>query len=281
MKELEEALKYFDLKENFTEEELNKAYKEKQNIIYVDFKEKKRNKEVQDDTLNYNYQLVKIYQYIQQMLKDIKVSETLVENVTPEFKKFYTQEQNNFSVKRLFFYIRKDIQLLDGFIKASEDLATLDKAFVDFKSIKDNSYRIFIDDVLKRYYNKEENDKETDEELRAFTRESIIKEVSSVKDVMNKVEYYSLHKNEAMNEYIDKTYPLYTKFSILLREKYKDPSSPEHRLGIKYFLKMRTAKTEEEAQEIYEEAIKRLFYPSEDQETELSDTEEKSKTPKR
>ena len=58
MKELEEALKYFGLKENFTEEELNKAYKEKQNIIYVDFKEKKRNKEVQDDTLNYNYQLV-------------------------------------------------------------------------------------------------------------------------------------------------------------------------------------------------------------------------------
>lgn len=281
MKELEEALKYFDLKENFTEEELNKAYKEKQNIIYVDFKEKKRNKEVQDDTLNYNYQLVKIYQYIQQMLKDIKLSETLVENVTPEFKKFYTQEQNSFSVKRLFFYIKKDIQLLDGFIKTSEDLATLDKAFVDFKSIKDNSYRIFIDDVLKRYYNKEENDKETDEELRAFTRESIIKEASSVKDVMNKVEYYSLHKNEAMNEYIDKTYPLYDKLSALVKEKYKDPSSPEHRLGIKYFLKMRTAKTEEEAQEIYEEAIKRLFYPSEDQETKLSDTEEKPKTPKR
>ena len=212
MKELEEALKYFGLKENFTEEDLNKAYKEKQNIIYVDFKEKKRNEEVQDNTLNYNYQLVKIYQYIQQMLQDVKISETLVENVTPEFKEFYIQKQNNFSVKRLFFYIRKDIQLLDGFIKTSEDLATLAKAFVDFKSIKDNSYRIFIDDVLKRYYNKEENDKETDEELRAFVRENIIKEASSVKDVMNKVEYYSLHKDEAMNEYIDKTYPLYTKW---------------------------------------------------------------------
>ena len=54
MKELEEALKYFDLKENFTEEELNKAYKEKQNIIYVDFKEKKRNKEIALNLLAYN-----------------------------------------------------------------------------------------------------------------------------------------------------------------------------------------------------------------------------------
>ena len=64
------ALETFNLNYNFTDDELKNAYNLKSNVIYVDFKNKVEDK-AKKNQVEFDYQILVIYEYIRYIFKDI------------------------------------------------------------------------------------------------------------------------------------------------------------------------------------------------------------------
>lgn len=236
MGKLENALKTFNLDANFTHEQLEKAYSLKSKMMYVDFGNKKEDttKREQD---SYDYQILIMYEYLRKMFKDIDLEKKGLFNISKSAKEFYEKEINHAMVSQLFDFISLDIKNLDMEIETAKTTMDLEKAFSEFIQRKNESYQMFINNIM--YGNNEKDHHET------INGESLV-QIVSMKELI--ITVYTI--------LIDRDYML-NNIKTKVEEQFK-PGSAEYNFGAKYYIRMKLAKTYEEAKGIYNDALVQL-----------------------
>ena len=226
MGKLENALKTFNLDANFTHEQLEKAYSLKSKIMYVDFGNKKEDT-IRREQDSYDYQI----------LIDIDLEKKGLFNISKSAKEFYEKEINHAMVSQLFDFISLDIKNLDMEIETAKTTMDLEKAFSEFIQRKNESYQMFINNIM--YGNNEKDHHET------INGESLV-QIVSMKELI--ITVYTI--------LIDRDYML-NNIKTKVEEQFK-PGSAEYNLGAKYYIRMKLAKTYEEAKGIYNDALVQL-----------------------
>lgn len=236
MGKLENALKTFNLDANFTHEKLEEAYSLKSKMLYVDFKGKIEDttKKEQD---SYDYQILIMYEYLRTMLKDIDLEKKGLFNISKSAKEFYEKETNHAVVSQLFDFINLDIKNLDAQVEIAKTTMDLEKAFSEFIQRKNESYQMFINNIM--YGNNEKNHRET------INGENLV-QIVSMKELILTVYTILINRDYMLNDIKTK-----------VEEQYK-PGSAEYNLGAKYYIRMKLAKTYEEAKGIYNDALVQL-----------------------
>ena len=236
MGKLENALKTFNLDANFTHEQLEKAYSLKSKMMYVDFENKKEDttKREQD---SYDYQILIMYEYLRKMFKDIDLEKKGLFNISKSAKEFYEKEINHAMVSQLFDFISLDIKNLDMEIETAKTTMDLEKGFSEFIQRKNESYQMFINNIM--YGNNEKDHHET------INGESLV-QIVSMKELI--ITVYTI--------LIDRDYML-NNIKTKVEEQFK-PGSAKYNLGAKYYIRMKLAKTYEEAKGIYNDALVQL-----------------------
>lgn len=234
MGKIEKALETFDLNYNFTENELEKAYNEKSKVIEVDFINRQKNAQVEFD-----YQILIIYNYIRDISKDIDINQKGLFNISTEVKQFYQKESNRSSASQLFDFLKKNFDILVAEMKTAKTKEELEKSFNEFKKQIDESYMMFINLVFQDQYDKEDI---------GFAQKIIFSKAKTIKELM--IETYNLATNNKLF--------VTEKFKIMIEETYEHDSD-EYRKGIKYYIQMKMAKSYEDAEKIYDIAASELF----------------------
>lgn len=238
MGRIEKALETFNLNYNFTDDELKNAYNLKSNVIYVDFKNKVEDK-AKKNQVEFDYQILVIYEYIRYIFKDIDINKKGLFNISAEVKNFYQEEPNRSSASQLFDFLKQDTDILDTDVETSKTKEELEKSFTEFVERKDESCTMFVNSILKEKYNRDNM---------RFIRELIFSKKRTIREIM--IETY----NFATNNHILVT----ERFKTMLEETYEH-NSDEYRRGINYYMQMRMAKSYEEAEKIYDIAVSELF----------------------
>ena len=235
-KKITKALEMFGLNADFTHEQLEEAYNLKSKMMYIDFKQKTEDvaRRGQD---SYDYQILLIYEYIREMLKDIDLEKKGLFNISKPVKDFYEREPNHSTVSQLFDFISLDAKNLDMEIEMAKTNEDLEKAFSEFVKSKNESYQMFINSMM--YGNNEKSHNET-------INGKSLAQVVSMKELILMVHTILINRDYMLNDIKTK-----------VEEQYK-PGSAEYNLGAKYYIRMKLAKTYEEAKEIYNDALVQL-----------------------
>lgn len=234
MGKIEKALETFDLNYNFTENELEKAYNEKSKVIEADFINRQKNAQVEFD-----YQILIIYNYIRDIFKDIDINQKGLFNIPIAVKQFYQKDPNRSSASQLFDFLKKNFDILVAEMKTAKTKEELEKSFNEFKKQIDESYMMFINLVFQEQYDKEDI---------GFAQKIIFSKAKTIKELM--IETYNLATNNKLF--------VTEKFKIMIEETYEHDSD-EYRKGIKYYIQMKMAKSYEDAEKIYDIAASELF----------------------
>ena len=221
---------------NFTHEQLKKAYSLKSKLLYVDFGNKKEDT-IRREQDSYDYQILIMYEYLRKMFKDIDLEKKGLFNISKSAKEFYEKEINHAMVSQLFDFISLDIKNLDMEIETAKTTMDLEKAFSEFIQRKNESYQMFINNIM--YGNNEKDHHET------INGESLV-QIVSMKELI--ITVYTI--------LIDRDYML-NNIKTKVEEQFK-PGSAEYNLGAKYYIRMKLAKTYEEAKGIYNDALVQL-----------------------
>lgn len=237
MRTIDEALKTFNLKSDFTHVELERAYAAKAQVTYEDFKNKKENKKIRAQD-KFDYQLLLIFEYMRDMLKDIDIEKKGLFHVSKDVKEFYSREPYSTHISQLYDSVRNDIQDLDSELDYLLMSYDLELELASFKNAKNKSYRTFVNNMLYG--------KNNDEHYETIDNQNL-EYIVSMKELILTVYKIVKNKERMLNDMKSK---VETRYKI---------GTPEYNDGIKYYIRMRVAKSYEEMQAIYDEANAKLF----------------------
>lgn len=242
MGKIEEALNEFGLGSNFTISELERKYALKKKVVPIDFKKGEVNI-YKKDMVDYNYQILVIYNKLKTLTKDVDIENRGINNVQNRVLTFYKEDNNNHSsIIQLFEFLKLDFTNFDIDIEKAKTKEDLQKALDNLISAVKNDCAKFISDVL---------DIKTGNRRLSFIKEIIFENSISIKDV------------------IVRTYNFATGNEKLVIDDFKERlevfehNSLEYHKGMGYFASMYRAKSYTEAEEIYKDAVYELFSPKE------------------
>lgn len=237
MRTIDEALKTFNLKSDFTHVELERAYATKAQVTYEDFKNKKEDKKIRAQD-KFDYQLLLIFEYMRDMLKDIDIEKKGLFHVSKDVKEFYSREPYSTYVSQLYDSVRNDIQDLDSELDYLLMSYDLELELASFKNAKNKSYRTFVNSMLYG--------KSNDEHYETIDNQNL-EYIVSMKQLILTVYDIVKNKERMLND-------MKTKVETQYRL-----GTPEYNEGTKYYIKMKVAKSYDEMQAIYDEANAKLF----------------------
>lgn len=242
MGRIESALKTFELNSNFTDNDLERAYKLRRKITPVDF----TNKKVVDvvlEGIDYDYQILKIFSGLKEFtrgtnfLKDgtFNISDF---NVFPDIDSFYKKETNRLSLSHLFSLLKLDFANIEMDIEKAAKKEELEVSFNNFVEAVKEDFTKFTNNVLGESFSKKEL---------TFINSIILQDNLSIKNVVVGTYRFAVGEEKLVT----------TKFKEEI-EKYPHDTNEYHK-GLACYTKMITAKTYDEAVEIYNEAKKELL----------------------
>ncbi len=242
MGRIESALKTFELNSNFTDNDLERAYKLKKEIIPVDFINKKVDDVVLEE-IDYDYQILKIFSGLKEFtkgtnfLKDgtFNISDF---NVFPEIDSFYKKETNRSNLSYLFSLLKLDFANIEMDIEKSIKKEELEVSFNNFVEAVKEDFTKFINNVLGESFSKKEL---------TFINSIILQDNLSIKNVVVGTYRFAVGEEKLVT----------TLFKEEI-EKYPHDTN-EYRKGVAYYTKIITAKTYEEAVEIYNKTKEELL----------------------
>jgi len=189
------ALKYFNLRPNFTEEELNKAYYNQINVIPVNFKEKKVDSDMSEKIQIYYmilYKYAKIRYIEETYLKDVVLEDeqhqqiNTVLNLPKSIAKFYKDNYFYHSeVDSLLNNIKLDFNILCySDMDTTKTKEEVDDCLNKFKKSMSENYNKFLEGCLEVFASSKSCD------ISQLKVNYNIKEDSSVKELM--IDVYNL-----------------------------------------------------------------------------------------
>lgn len=242
MGRIERALKEFNLDSNFTENALQEAFKSKQNIIYTDFKNGTKDYKMEEQD-RLNYQILVIYRYLRDMLKDIDLNKKGLFNISIKAKEFYEQEPNHSKVSQLFDFISMDVKNLEADIERVEKSEEIEKSYQTFLKTKQESYQMFINNMLYGRNNAEHHE---------TLNNQLLEETVSMKEVILNVYSMVINRDYMLND-------IRNRVNAEWGYGKKEPNK-----WANYYMNMKTAKSYEELKTIYELANKELLEKEDD-----------------